>query len=326
MTTATPSKPRSKTGNKTANTVAKDHQVSVEELRELLSDPSIKPRTPFRPARQEEVAKIMADKAATEPQQPTAVQLVTVQNLLSQLVKLGLRDVKSSYLGFAYPELATGSKIEFATVLSSAFRLKADHDLAVLEALLLKLEEDKVALTKWEPPNPDELMEQGDLYSYTGVCGHPVEASRELVEKRANSHNVKVSPFPRLCPKCLAVRLQLFGMLSFSAQPDDECRVCRKPMFKTGKDGYIDSRSDIYENLLSEVTPPRNLLWRLVPQHSSSHPAHIVRKEQFDRWEAKYRLYIDGQISKFPAQAGEFRAAVDARIAEKRLEFGLLSY
>jgi len=55
---------RTRTGNKIASTVAREHDLNLDGLRELLTDNNIKARTPFTPVRQKEVTDLIAAKAA----------------------------------------------------------------------------------------------------------------------------------------------------------------------------------------------------------------------------------------------------------------------
>jgi hypothetical protein len=327
------STPATPTRDLTFNQFLRVHDLQVnEENLQLLADRLGRPASKTSRVPLDRIAELevvfSSNGSAPEAPKPkrSSVKSCTLDRLMGEYGAQGLTGIKPSYLRMAYPTLFTGAKTQTDLPLTSEWEELIRHDFTVLLAVLKKLQEDEAALAAWTAPNPDILVTQGALYSYMGVCGHTVQASRERVYKRQQGHNAKVSPFPRLCPMCLAKRLELFSMLSFAAGPDQLCRVCAKPMFIKGKEGHIDSRGDIYENLLSKVTPVVHLLWRLVPQHSDSHRDHVARRREFEEWERRYRLLVAGEISQDPAKAEELKAGLENRIAEKQIELGLLSY
>jgi hypothetical protein len=266
-----------------------------------------------------------AAKVPESPASETGPQLGTIGDAQAQLKNLGVLGAKAVSFGMAFPELSPGKKVVAETEIPEGLLEGIQTSIDVMGAIKDQLDSDQAALEAWTPPQPEQLLQQGDNYTYLGVCGHTVEVAAWHVRKRRESEgDARITPFPRFCSDCLALRISLMGLLPFAATHETPCRVCGEPLFDTGQRGFTLSRSEIWENIVSHVTLIGDLLWRLVPQHKESHPAHKERREAFEQWKAAFELQVDGQVAKYPAMAEELRTGMKSTINEKRVELGLL--
>jgi hypothetical protein len=134
--------------------------------------------------------------------------------------------------------------------------------------------------------------------------------------------NPALTPLLRLCGDCLAQRVRLLEMPEFAANADSVCRVDGEPLFKTSG-GFALSRTNHWENLISGVTTPSQLLSKLLPEHRYDHPKHQELRDQFEAWLTEFKLQMSIAMAKRPRGARELKDAMAERIAAKRVELGL---
>ncbi|HSX41258.1 MAG TPA: hypothetical protein VLF21_01275 [Candidatus Saccharimonadales bacterium] len=305
--------PTTATGNRLARKVAPDVGLTIEQMADILERSGLKEGSKISP---EEFAKLESE----------ASRKVTIDKLLGGFVAQGLRGIKPVYFATAYPALRRQGKVNGSTEIDPELEAIVRQDLTLLMDIDQQVETDQAALPTWNPPDPKVSMAQESqqgYYEYLGVCDHNVIANPRDVRRRGQRKDVRTSPFPRFCRDCLNARIRLMGQLSFAASASSRCIICGDPRFES-EDAFFDSRSDIWENLVSGIADVPYLLVRLVAQHLETHPKHVARKEAFVEWVKEFDLAIAGQIAKYPAKAREIKARAEILKNEKRAELGLL--
>lgn len=265
-----------------------------------------------------------ATQAATPPSPPPA-SATTAGALLKSYVAEGLRGITLEDLVKWVPEAqGDAPKLVRASIVAPAHETLLRDILDVLKAIAEQLKQDEAALRSWTPPKVQDLT--GNVYRYPGVCGHEVETTRVSFEKKFSGRNARQTPLARFCPNCLAMRIALLGLLPGGAQADSLCTFCKDPMFASGQHGYILSRSDIWENLVSGIYRVRDLPRRLRPRHGDTYAKHAEKSakiKEFQDWRAVFDREVGIGRALVPGDAKKLMAAAQEVIKQRAVEDGL---
>jgi hypothetical protein len=308
-------KPASKTSKMPAGQLA--------DVRELFASNGSNGSGPSAPSATDVLAQ--ASQAASPPASPPTPTGITAGGLIEEYFAGGLRGITLDFLVKLAPE-AKGDAPRFvrASIIPADPEQRLRATLDILRAIAQQLAKDQAALSSWQPPVVQELV--GAVYRYPGVCGHQVETTRMNFERRFAGNNPRETPLLRFCPNCLAVRIALLGFVPGAATAESRCTFCNDPMFASGMHGYIRSRSDIWENLVSGIYRVPALPQRLRPRHPDSYSKHAERSaaiQKFLAWRAVFDREIAIGRSLVPDEAKRLAAGAQKIIKEKAVELGL---
>lgn len=266
---------------------------------------------------------VEAEQAATPSAPP--ISTTTAGALLDAYAAQGLKGITLENLVTWVPKVTGNApKLVRASIIAPEQEAQLRETLDILAAIAQQLKKDEAALHNWKPPAVKDLT--SNVYRYLGVCGHEVETTRVNFEKRFSGSNARQTPLLRFCPNCLAMRIALLGLVPGGAMADSRCTFCGDPMFASGQHGYILSRSDIWENLVSGIYRVRDLPRRLQPRHGDTYTKHAetaAKIKQFQKWRTVYYQEIGIKRALVPNEASKLMAAAKEAVRQRAVELGL---
>ena len=264
----------------------------------------------------------------------SAAPIVTAQDLVDEFVGKGLNILTLGRLAEIAPYLKRRGAISPDCEIRPETSEKLRKLLLALTVVHVQLEKDKLALVEWQMPDIDALLAQGQLFTYLGICGHEVLLPKEEYKKRYEfwkENNDQLTVLPRLCDACRRTRVVILVMIPDTANAESVCTFCLHSTFggDNPAEALVDSRGEIWENLISDVLDIWFLPERLGTDHGARHRLHVrllaQRGREFDTWEERYRLEISALVSKHPDKGEKLKQQMPKVIRKERIKLGLES-